>query len=514
MLEKHAQERGEPLNYKTSIVDLMKAIGQDSSLDARKKLAGELGYTGDTNDSATMNIWLHEQTMEQADERLTRRLAIAGPSYRIGTAGRFRLGAGRFNVPRFPKRIRTPIMLDTPSAQVPALSLADEARDPDAFAAAFGGSFERFGFAVIADHGIPQGLIERAWKLTEEFFALPVEEKQRYYDAALGGQRGYTPFKTEIAKDAKHVDLKEFWHVGRDLPEGHPAADDMMPNVWPSRPAEFKEALTVRNPLAITGLVVLVLAVLAAVLAPWLAPHEPTDTHLSNAFAPPGTAGYVLGTDDLGRDVLSRIMFGLRASLHVGLLAVATSLVIGVPLGLMAGYFRAIDALISRLTDLVLAFPFLILAVGLAAIRGASLGNAAIAIGIAQIPGVIRIVRSETLRLKSLDFVSAAIVEGAGDPWVLGRHILPNAASVIIVQATVAIPAAILGEAVLSFLGLGIQPPSPQPRHDAVRRAAVRIPRTVGRGVAPGLAIMLLTLAFNIVGDSLRDAIDPKASRR
>jgi peptide/nickel transport system permease protein len=268
-----------------------------------------------------------------------------------------------------------------------------------------------------------------------------------------------------------------------------------------------------RNPLAITGLVVLGIAVLAALFAPWLAPHEPTDTHLSQAFAAPGTPGYVLGTDDLGRDVLSRIMFGLRASLHVGMLAVATSLAIGVPLGLMAGYFRTIDALISRFTDLVLAFPFLILAVGLAAIRGASLGNAAIAIGIAQIPGVIRIVRSETLRLKSLDFVSAAIVEGAGDVWVIGRHILPNAASVIIVQATVAIPAAILGEAVLSFLGLGIQPPAPSlgtMLADAQQFAA----KAPWAAVMPGVAIMLLALAFNIVGDSLRDALDPKASRR
>ncbi|MFI5707388.1 ABC transporter permease [Kribbella sp. NPDC051620] len=268
-----------------------------------------------------------------------------------------------------------------------------------------------------------------------------------------------------------------------------------------------------RNPLAIAGLVVLAIAVLAAAFAPWLAPHEPTLTHLDRAFAPPGTAGYLLGTDDLGRDVLSRIMFGLRASLHVGLLAVATSLLIGVPLGLMAGYFRAIDALISRFTDLVLAFPFLILAVGLAAIRGASLGNAAIAIGIAQIPGVIRIVRSETLRLKSLDFVSAAIVDGAGDVWVLGRHILPNAASVIIVQATVAIPAAILGEAVLSFLGLGIQPPAPSlgTMLSDAQQFATRAPWAA---VMPGVAIMLLTLAFNIVGDSLRDALDPKASRR
>jgi isopenicillin N synthase-like dioxygenase len=135
-------------------------------------------------------------------------------------------------------------MLDTPAAQVPTLSLADEARDPAAFAAAFGGSFERYGFAIVADHGISLPLIQRAWSLTEEFFALPEEEKRGYYDTALGGQRGYTPFKTEIAKDAKHVDLKEFWHVGRDLPEGHPAAAAMMPNVWPSRPGEFQEALT------------------------------------------------------------------------------------------------------------------------------------------------------------------------------------------------------------------------------------------------------------------------------
>jgi peptide/nickel transport system permease protein len=268
-----------------------------------------------------------------------------------------------------------------------------------------------------------------------------------------------------------------------------------------------------RNPLALTGLAVLLLAVVLAVFANWLAPYEPTQNHLNQAFSPPGTPGHLLGTDDLGRDVLSRIMFGLRASLHVGVLAVAFSLVIGVPLGLVAGYFRTVDALISRFTDLVLAFPFLILAVGLAAIRGASLGNAAIAIGIAQIPGMIRIVRSETLRLKSLDFVAAAVVEGAGDAWVLGRHILPNAGSAVIVQATVGIPAAILGEAVLSFLGLGIQPPAPSlgtMLADAQQFAS----RAPWAAVMPGVAIMLLTLAFNIVGDSLRDALDPKASRR
>src|SRR5262249_38731547 len=200
--------------------------------------------------------------------------------------------------------------------------------------------------------------------------------------------------------------------------------------------------------------------------------------------------------------VLSRIMLGARASLEVGFLAVATALVIGVPLGLAAGYFRSWDSVISRFTDLVLAFPFLILAVGLAAIRGASLSNAALAIGIAQIPGIIRVTRSETLRLKSLDYVAAAVAEGASDLWVVGRHILPNAVSVLIVQATVAIPAAILGEAVLSFLGLGIQPPSPS-LGTMLSEAQQSISRAPWTAVMPGLAIIMLTLAFNLFGDGL-----------
>lgn len=269
----------------------------------------------------------------------------------------------------------------------------------------------------------------------------------------------------------------------------------------------------VRSPLALTGLVVLCIAVLAAVFAPLLAPYGPNDAHFDARFVPPGTSGYLLGTDSLGRDILSRILFGARASLLVGVLSVLLALVVGVPLGLLAGYFRKVDGLISRLTDLVLAFPFLILAVGLAAIRGASLSNAAIAIGIAQIPGIIRVTRSETLRLKSLDYVAAAIAEGASDPWVVTRHILPNATSVLIVQATVAIPAAILGEAVLSFLGLGIQPPSPS-LGTMLSEAQQSISRAPWTAVIPGLSIMVITLAFNLFGDGLRDALDPRASRR
>ncbi|HYO20230.1 MAG TPA: ABC transporter permease [Dermatophilaceae bacterium] len=269
----------------------------------------------------------------------------------------------------------------------------------------------------------------------------------------------------------------------------------------------------VRNPLAVVSFTALAGALVVAVLGPWLAPYAPEQTDFANVFAPPGTAGHLLGTDDLGRDVLSRIILGTRASLEVGVLAVATAMLIGVPLGLAAGYFRSADSLISRFTDLLLAFPFLILAVGLAAIRGASLGNAAVAIGIAQIPGVIRIVRSDTYRLKSLDFVAAAVVDGASDLWVLSRHILPNATSVVLVQATVAIPAAILGEAVLSFLGLGIQPPAPS-LGTMLANAQQFAARAPWAAVLPGVAIMVLALSFNVFGDSLRDALDPKASRR
>jgi len=268
-----------------------------------------------------------------------------------------------------------------------------------------------------------------------------------------------------------------------------------------------------RAPLAVIGLVVLTVAVLVAVLAPVLAPYPPAQTSFSATFLAPGSPGHLLGTDSLGRDILSRIIYGTRASLVVGVLSVLLALVVGVPLGLLAGYFGKLDSVISRLTDLVLAFPFLILAVGLAAIRGASLSNAALAIGIAQIPGMIRVTRSETLRLKGLDYVSAAVAEGASDPWIMGRHILPNAVSVLIVQSTVAIPAAILGEAVLSFLGLGIQPPAPS-LGTMLSEAQRYIARAPWTAVIPGLAIIVITLAFNLFGDGLRDALDPKASRR
>jgi len=263
------------------------------------------------------------------------------------------------------------------------------------------------------------------------------------------------------------------------------------------------------NPAGVLGAVLLLAVVLAGVFAPLLAPYPPAEVHFTTPFQQPNTVGFAFGTDDLGRDVLSRVLYGTRTSLEVGLLSVLLAVVAGVPLGLAAGYWRRLDALVSRLADLMLAFPFLLLAVGLAAINGGGLGNAAVALGIANIPTMIRVVRAETLRLAESDFVLAARSMDAG-PWrILGQHVLPNALSAIIVQATVIMPAAVLGEAVLSFLGLGIQPPAPS-LGIMLSDAQQYLFRTLWPGVFPGIALALICLGFNLFGDALRDALDPK----
>ncbi|MBX6357342.1 MAG: ABC transporter permease [Micromonosporaceae bacterium] len=267
-----------------------------------------------------------------------------------------------------------------------------------------------------------------------------------------------------------------------------------------------------RNPLAMTGLVVVLVAVLAALLADLVAPYPAARTDFSAALQPP-SGRHWFGTDELGRDQFSRVLFGLRASVTVGLAAVGLSMAVGVPLGLLAGFYRVLDPFVSRLVDTMLAFPFLILAVGLAAIRGASLVTAVVAIGVAEIPLVVRVTRGETLRLREMDYVSAAVASGASDGVLLRRHILPNAVNALIVQATVTIPAAIIGEAVLSFLGLGVRPPTPSL---GVMLASAQPLFRDGPWmvVFPGLAIVLLTLAFNLLGDGLRDALDPRESHR
>ncbi|WP_017933966.1 ABC transporter permease [Nocardioides sp. Iso805N] len=268
-----------------------------------------------------------------------------------------------------------------------------------------------------------------------------------------------------------------------------------------------------RHRTGMIGAVLLLLVVAAAALAPLLAPHDPTQVHFDTPFQRPGTVGFVLGTDNLGRDVLFRMLYGARASLEVGILAVVLSTVVGTPLGLAAGYWKSANAVISRVTDVALAFPFLIIAVGLAAIRGASLSNAVLALGIAHIPQMIRVVRGETLRLKSTDFVMAAVAMDASSVRIVSRHILPNCVSAIIVQATIIMPGAVLGEAVLSFLGLGIQPPMPS-LGVMLSDAQQYMSQDAWLGVFPGALIAIICLSFNLFGDGLRDVLDPASHDR
>jgi peptide/nickel transport system permease protein len=267
-----------------------------------------------------------------------------------------------------------------------------------------------------------------------------------------------------------------------------------------------------RNPLGVAGLIVVVLAILAALLANVISPFPPDQANFNIGPQPPSPSHW-FGTDEIGRDQLSRVLFGLRVSLLVATLSISLSLVVGVPLGLLSGFYRRVDPVVSRFADLLLAFPFLVLAVGLAAILGGSLFTATLAIGIGAIPAIIRVSRSETLRLRGLDFVAAAVADGASDLVVLFRHVLPNAVNTLIVQATVAAPAAIIGEAVLSFLGVGVAPPTAS--LGVMLASAQRDPRDYPwLEVFPGVAIIVVTLALNLLGDGLRDALDPRETQR
>jgi peptide/nickel transport system permease protein len=266
----------------------------------------------------------------------------------------------------------------------------------------------------------------------------------------------------------------------------------------------------VKRPPAVFGLCFTILVVAVAILAPVIAPYDPSEQQFDAVFTRPGGASHLLGTDDLGRDVLSRIIYGARASIQAGVLSSLLAIVVATPLGLMAGYYRRwVDPIIMRLTDVLLAFPFLVVAVGLAAIFGPSLANATIALGVAQIPQVIRIVRGEVLGLREEDYVEAAVANGASDAVILGRHILPNAMAPLIVQATVIVPIAIIGESLLSFLGLGVQPPTPS-WGVMLSSGQTFISRAPWLTLFPGLAIFLTTMSLNLLGDGLRDVLDPK----
>jgi len=264
-----------------------------------------------------------------------------------------------------------------------------------------------------------------------------------------------------------------------------------------------------RRGAAAAGLVVIVIVVTVALFAPWIAPYDPLAASWSAIRKAPSAAHW-FGTDEIGRDVLSRVIFGARASLLAGVVAALISLSIGVPIGLLAGYAGGrTDMLISRLTDAVLACPFLILAIALAAFLGPSLTNAMIAIGVSATPVFIRLTRGQTLAIKAEEFVLAARAIG-NPPWrVALLHVLPNVVPALIVQATLAVAAAVIAEASLSFLGLGQQPPAPS-WGSMLNTAKNYIDNAPWMAVWPGVSIFLLVLSFNLVGDGLRDALDPR----
>jgi peptide/nickel transport system permease protein len=265
----------------------------------------------------------------------------------------------------------------------------------------------------------------------------------------------------------------------------------------------------VKRKSAVLGLAVIVLLVLVAVLAPLIAPYDPAHQSWTSIRKPPSLQHW-FGTDESGRDLFSRVVWGARASLLAGVVSVSIALGLGVPIGLLAGYGgRWVDAVIGRITDAMLACPFLILAIALAAFLGPSLQNAMIAIGLTTTPIFVRLTRGQVMAVKVEDYVEAARAVGNPPVRIAVRHILPNILPALIVQATISIATAIIAEASLSFLGLGQQPPAPS--WGSMLNTAQRfLNNAVWMAVFPGIAIFLAVLSFNLLGDGLRDALDPK----
>ena len=260
---------------------------------------------------------------------------------------------------------------------------------------------------------------------------------------------------------------------------------------------------------ALVGGVVVLLFTLLAVFAPWVAPQDPIATSWGAIRKAPDAAHW-FGTDEIGRDVFSRVVWGTRASLLAGVVSVSISLLLGVPIGLAAGFLGGwVDATISRVTDAFLACPFLILAIALAAFLGPSLTNAMIAIGVSATPIFVRLTRAQVQGVKVEDYIEAARAVGNPPLRIALRHVLPNITAPVIVQATLAIAAAVIAEASLSFLGLGQQPPAPS-WGSMLNTAKNFVDNAPWMAIWPGGAIFLLVLSFNLLGDGLRDALDPR----
>jgi peptide/nickel transport system permease protein len=265
----------------------------------------------------------------------------------------------------------------------------------------------------------------------------------------------------------------------------------------------------IRRKSAVLGLAIIVLFVLIAVFAPLIVPYDPTQQAWTSIRKPPSLQHW-FGTDESGRDLFSRVIYGSRASLLAGVVSISIALSLGVPIGLLAGYGGTwVDGIISRITDAMLAIPFLILAIALAAFLGPSLENAMIAIGVTATPIFVRLTRGQVMAVKVEDYVEAARAVGNPPVRIAVKHILPNIMPALIVQATISIATAIIAEASLSFLGLGQQPPAPS--WGSMLNTAQRfLTNAPWMAIWPGLAIFLAVLSFNILGDGLRDALDPR----
>lgn len=267
-----------------------------------------------------------------------------------------------------------------------------------------------------------------------------------------------------------------------------------------------------RNPLAMAGLVIIGLLLVVAAFAPWLAQHDPIAQNLQNRLMPPGTAGHVLGTDDFGRDILSRILYGARITLAVIALVAVTAPVLGLIIGTVAGYFGGwVDAVLMRVTDIFLAFPRLILALALVAVLGPGIENAVLAIALTAWPPYARVARAETLTVRNADYIAAIRLQGASAPRIIWGHVVPMCLPSVIIRVTLDMAGVILIAAGLGFLGLGAQPP--------LSEWGLMI--SAGRkylfeqwwvATMPGLAIFIVSLGFNLLGDGLRDVLDPRSS--
>jgi peptide/nickel transport system permease protein len=277
------------------------------------------------------------------------------------------------------------------------------------------------------------------------------------------------------------------------------------------RPWQRTMRLLARRRMALAGLAVVLFFIALAILAPLISPYDPLATNWAAVRKPP-SALHWFGTDEIGRDVLARVIWGARASLLAGLVSVSLALAAGVPIGLVSGYLGGIvDGTLMRMVDAMLAIPFLILAIALAAFLGPSLANAMIAIGVSQTPIFARLTRGQVLVVKHEDYIEAARAVGNPHYRIVLRHILPNIVPPLLVQATLAAAAAIIAEAALSFLGLGEQPPDPS-WGSMLNTAKNFISQAPWMALWPGLTIFALVLSLNLFGDGLRDALDPRRS--